>query len=98
MATIIITDIVGTDDFAELEINHQLFWDIFALFRPLFEKELTSDAFNRFVGVSQALDTQDLTDIPKAVFQKAVAILKSKRTFAFNELIQQMQADPRYTA
>lgn len=48
--------------------------------------------------MSQALDTQDLTDIPKAVFQKAVAILKSKRTFAFNELIQQMQADPRYTA
>lgn len=97
MTTFIITDVKGTNDFIELEVDHQVFWHAFHLLKPLFEKELAAGEFNRFVGVAQGLDTQDLTDIPAPLFKKAVAILKSKRTFEFKELIGKMQADPRYT-
>ena len=97
MATIIITDVMDTtDDFIKIEMKEQPFWRVFHILVDLFQHELPADALNRFTGVAHAMDVQDITDIPADVFNKAVDVLEQEHDRNFVELIDKMQADPRF--
>lgn len=97
MTKIVITDLVDTeDDFEELEMSHNVFWRVFHILKDLFQTELSADELSRFTGYAQAIDVQDLVDIPAPVFKKAVAVLEKENEADFVELLAKMKQDPRF--
>lgn len=97
MTKIVITDLVDTEYyFVEIEMQHSAFWHVFHLLSNLFKTELSTEELNRFTGCTQAIDVQDLVDIPALAFKKAVAVLEQENDPSFSELLDKMKQDPRF--